>query len=165
MKVSKNFSAQEILPKHWWLTHGPSGLRVMDKRIIDANQAVRDRQGKGRKVNDWASGGNRNQSGLRVPGMSHYNLLSMHSWGKALDSISNTIPHEELWEDIITNPDDFWEMGFTCIESINRAPTWLHGDCRTFDYIGDPIEELQIIEKVEGVWRNFSVDEWKANFG
>lgn len=163
MYVTPNITAQEVLPEEMWNTYGANGLRLMDMRIIEAEQAIRERQGYPRYINTWSLGmdDNRNESGLRILGQEYYNLLSQHSYGRALDSISHDVPHEELWEDILDNPHWYWQAGITVVESINIAPTWLHKDCRAFDYNGNPITELMICDKIEGQWNLFTVNQWK----
>lgn len=164
MNLTDNITAQEVLPKETWDKYGSTAVRLIDPRITMANQLIRERQGTPRYFNTWNLNhwSNRNWSGLRTPGSKYYNELSQHSYGRALDSISDAVPHEETWQDILDNPEWYWEAGVTVVESIKMAPTWLHTDCRGFDYEGWEIIELMIADKEDGKWLLRTVEEWKG---
>lgn len=164
MKVTKNISAMELLPQSVWQKWGAGALRLVDERIVEANQKIRERFGKPRFFNTWAFGGDRDESGLRTPGQKYFSPRSQHTFGRALDSISDFTPHEEVWEDVLDHPEWYWGAGVSVVESIRVASSWLHTDCRGYGYDGRRITELMILDKVNGAWVLVPAREWRAQY-
>lgn len=148
IKVSKNFYADEFLPKELYLDLLKKGridiiLLLIDSRILAATQYERDLFGP-TYINTWCNGydgGIRNWSGLRTPNSPYYSQYSMHT-GKcmAVDTVSPKASAEEKREHIRNNYKIWRGLGITRIESNiairnNKGqivryekPTWLHKD-------------------------------------
>lgn len=124
-KVSKNFILPEFVSKNFWDIHGWNSLWYIDSRIIESCQKLRDNLGIPLTINNWYYGGQRQESGLRVPGMTTYSKYSQHSFGRAVDIISDDMTAEEMREHIFKNPSKYPH-----IKAIERKVNWLHIDCR-----------------------------------
>jgi hypothetical protein len=139
IQLSKNFYADEFLPKAMYEKY-PDWMiiRRIPPHVVALMQAVRDRHG-ARTINNWWHGGDRDQSGLRLPGQSYYKEMASHSWCGAVDSIGIT-PVEEIWEDMEKNYTEVWQpLGLTAIE-IGLSITWLHADTGNFSLLNDYTE-------------------------
>jgi hypothetical protein len=127
-QLTKNLWLDEYIPKEMyikyqhklhWLT------RVLDERMIKADQMLRDRFGSV-TINNWMSGGVRNESGLRTPECKHYSLTSGHTIGKCSDKIFK-VTAEEVLDDIKKN---YRTYGITEIET---GVSWVHSGVRWYD--------------------------------
>lgn len=131
IRLDRNFFADEFIPPSMYQRY-PDWMivRRIPIQLVRAYQAVRDRHG-ARTLNDWWHGGNRNQSGLRIPGQGYYREMASHSWCGAGDSVGVT-PVQEIWEDIRKNYDRVYKpLGVTGIE-VGRNISWLHLDLGNF---------------------------------
>ena len=98
-------------------------MGLVDKRLVEADQKLRDKFGPV-TINNWWHGGDRNWSGIRTPGSSYYSETSQHSWGRASDKVFKDAPAAEVRMHIKTA----WvQLGITCIE---ENVTWVHSDVR-----------------------------------
>lgn len=98
-------------------------IGLLDKRLITADQMLRDEFGKV-TINNWWAGGDRQWSGLRTPDSPYYSPTSQHSFGRASDKLFGSIPANEIRAYIQAN----WaRLGITCIE---EDVGWVHSDVR-----------------------------------
>ena len=131
VQLSPNLWLHEYIPKEMYLDYEKKGklhhLRWMiDDRLINADQALRDRFGS-LTINNWASHGSRKWSGLRTPGSPYYKEASSHSFGRASDKIFSSATAEEVRDEIKKN-QAYWKLqGITAIED---GVSWVHSDCR-----------------------------------
>lgn len=126
VKISRNFFLDEYIPEGLYhqLESKPHILiGLLDKRLIAADQRLRNVFGPV-TINNWATGGDRNWSGIRTPGSPFYSATSQHSWGRASDKIFVQATPEEVRDYIKEN----WKkLGITCIE---ENVGWVHSDVR-----------------------------------
>lgn len=106
----------------WW---------QFDPRILYSAYQLRIIFDQGITINNWLWNGNRQFSGLRLPGDDHFSQTSQHSHGRGLDLVFRRTHPEEVRQFIIKNPLDDRLKYITCIEK--DTPTWLHIDCRNHD--------------------------------
>lgn len=125
MKITKNFYLQEFIPMDMYNEYGSRAAGVMDYRIILSAQALRDNLGIPLSINTWHSCGERYESGLRVMGMKNYRPLSQHTYGRAVDIVSNKMPAQEMREHILQNRDKY-----PYITRMENNVTWLHIDIK-----------------------------------
>lgn len=133
IKLDKNLYLDEYIPEELYKKYDKKPSRLiwmLDNRLVTLDQFMRDRFGSV-TINSWATGGNRNWSGLRTPDSSYYSFTSQHAWGRASDKIFSKVSAEEIRKDIIKNYDKMYKpLGLTCIEA---NVSWLHSDLRNYD--------------------------------
>lgn len=129
MKVSKNFYLQEFVPLSMYEEEGERAIGAIDERIIISAQTLRDELGSPLSINTWHSGGERYESGLRVEGMTHYSRLSQHTYGRAVDIVSNKYLAQELREHILRNP-----RKYPYITRLEDKVSWLHMDLKNTNF-------------------------------
>lgn len=116
------FTTQELVPKQIYQLRGEKARELLDPLIIKAMNLLRHISKCPMVVN--TPDGKRDSSGLRIPTSQHYRTTSMHTVGKAIDSIS-TQPPSFFHKIILENPDLFEMIGFIEIDI-----SWLHIDSR-----------------------------------
>jgi hypothetical protein len=128
MKVTNNFSIQELVDKIVITARGSSSIQLIDIRIVRVAQWLRDFTGDEIVVNNWNTGGQYHESGLRDPFTKTGAKFSQHKFGRALDlKFKNTKP-EVVRQIIRDNWEELKALGLTTIEK--DTPTWVHIDCR-----------------------------------
>ena len=129
MYIPKYFKPQELVPRSVYEDRGEKSYQLIDDRLLRIADFLRERFGS-ITVNNWSYGGNRTQSGLRIPGQQYYRPYSQHTFGRALDMIFNerSAQSVRLWlrnnQDFICK--NFQITGFTVEENVS----WLHIDLR-----------------------------------
>ena len=128
MNITKNFTVQELVPAEVYTERGDAAAQLMDIRIVNVAQWLRDKTGKSITINSWGSGGQYKESGLRNFETSTGAKWSQHKFGRALDLKVQGMEAEEVRQLIRNNWAELREIGLTCIEK--DTPTWVHIDCR-----------------------------------
>lgn len=96
---------------------------LLDKRLILADQALRDHFGPV-TINNWWMEGPRQYSGLRTTESPDFSPTSQHTFGRASDKLFSLATAEEVREWIRKN----WQsLSIFCIE---ENVNWVHSDCR-----------------------------------
>lgn len=132
MSVTPNFKYEEFVPQ-WVIRQGIPPAWVLDPRLPNLAQRIRDRFGAPMTINNWHRGGSRTHSGFRGPHTSVGAPLSQHRFGRAIDFLIEGYTPDEIREDIKKNYDIYRHWGLTTIEGGEFAPTWVHADIRTTD--------------------------------
>ena len=104
-----------------WMFFNPVFLRSLDR--------VRHHFGVPVTVNDWATGGQLSQRGLRV----HTSVgatYSQHRFGNAGDYNVEGMEAEEIRQEILKKPDHHDFELITCVEV---GVSWVHHDCRNIN--------------------------------
>jgi hypothetical protein len=127
-KPAQHFAIQELVPEEVFLARGQRAWQLIDNRLIENYDALREQLGTPITINDWTSGGNRSASGLRVPGMAHFSLYSMHTFGKAGDSVCS-IPAQDIRNMIKAGEIEMPHPA--CFEEFDGM-SWFHMDVRNF---------------------------------
>ena len=125
MKVTKNFSLKEFVSKETWDKYKSKSLWFIEPRIIETAQTLRDILNTPLTINSWSYGGNRNESGLRIPEHKNYSPYSQHTFGRAIDIISSKYTADEMPDHIIKN-----SFLYPHINAMELKVNWLHIDCR-----------------------------------
>jgi hypothetical protein len=140
IQISKNFYLDEFIDPATYAARGSRSIELIDIRLIDAIQYMRDDLGP-LFVNTWARGGTRRLSGLRPHDTTVGAKWSQHKFGNALDIISPTLEPAEIHRFIHEKEDLFLGKGWvTTLEDLRDTPTWTHMDNR---YTG--MEKLRIV--------------------
>jgi hypothetical protein len=127
MKVSKNFILQEFVDPVTYKAMGEKSLWLIDKRIIDLAQFLRDHFNVPVIINNWHLGGRYDESGLRQFNTTTGATRSQHKYGRAADLKFSGLKPEEIRNEIRKSPI-LLSLGLTTIEK--DTPTWVHIDCR-----------------------------------
>ena len=135
MKHCKHFRIEELVPPKVFEDRGLLAWELMDERIIEAADWLRDEFGPA-TINDWFWGGNRTESGLRTPDCTFYRPYSQHTFGRALDIIFKDADADDVRAWMTTdfsderhgNPAEWME-----VTGIEDGISWVHIDCRNFD--------------------------------
>jgi len=146
IKVSENFYLDEFIDPYSFFYTLDNGLSLVDIRIFDFAQTLRNHKESGLRINNWwwyyekhklemplsviiNNIENNNSlskwSGLRTPRSSYYSVTSAHSTGKAIDPKGDSKLYFEIVKE---NAKEFYDLGVRRIEDISITPTWLHGD-------------------------------------
>jgi len=125
LKVSNNFHLKEFVSPILYDKYGDKSLWFIDQRIIQSAQDLRDNLGVSLTINNWHYGGDRYMSGLRTSEMKIYRPFSQHSFGRAVDIVSDKITADEMREHILMNQEKYPH-----ITTLEGNVSWLHMDCR-----------------------------------
>jgi hypothetical protein len=128
MNITKNFTVQELVPPEVYTERGDAVAQLMDVRIINVAQWLRDKLGKPITINNWNTGGQYKESGLRNFETSTGAKWSQHKYGRALDLKITDMQAEDVRKFIRLNWATLKTMGLTTIEK--DTPSWVHIDCR-----------------------------------
>lgn len=126
--MTKNFSVKELVPPDVYSIRGEASSQLMDIRIVNVAQYIRDKIGKPIIINNWSSGGQYKESGLRNFLTSTGAKFSQHKFGRALDLKVVGMDAEDVRNWIRSNWNELKAIGLTTIEK--DTPTWIHIDCR-----------------------------------
>jgi len=124
--LTKNLWLDEYIPENLYkrLQKKPHILiGLLDRRLIMADQMLRDQFGPV-TINNWWDNGERNWSGIRTVESPYYSETSQHTWGRASDKIFKDATEQEVREYI---KGMYEELGITCIE---ENVSWIHSDTR-----------------------------------
>lgn len=132
MKVSQNFILQEFIPPDIYAERGDKSIELLDNRIISLAQFFRDYFGS-ITINNWDSGGQYKESGLRSPLTTTGSKWSQHKFGRGADlKFTGTTP-QKAYAEVLKHQKLFYEKGLRVMEDIAFTATWLHIDCRTIN--------------------------------
>lgn len=126
IKLTRNLSLHEYMPQDIYKRYiGKEHILIglLDKRMVEADQMLRERFGP-ITINNWWWGGDRNWSGLRTQDSPYYSPTSQHSFARASDKLFKYVTAEEVREDIKVNCKKY---GITAIE---EGVSWVHSDTR-----------------------------------
>lgn len=142
----KHFKPEELVSRAAFEKLGAARvLRYFDPRILmmaDKLAELFNYDHNGKKIgsatiNNWLWGGNRQFSGLRLPGEPHYKEFSDHSFGRALDIVFSAIDAQSVRDFIEDNAEMFPYITF--IEE-GSSITWLHISCSNLAGFGHSIK-------------------------
>jgi len=127
MKLSKNFSLEELVHPDFINMLGDRAAHLINPRLVDTCQALRDQVQTGITINDWHRGGNFKFSGLRPLDSTVGAKRSMHKTGKAADLKFTGLTAEKVYYHILNNQDKYPYI--IRMESIDYTPSWIHIEC------------------------------------
>jgi hypothetical protein len=120
VKVSKSFFADEFLYP------GETDINKIDLRLIEVAQWVRDTTGKPVTINNYATGGQYKESGLRDVNTATGAKKSAHKEGKAIDIKVKGMTAKEVYDWCLDHQMELYAMGIREIEDTKYTPTWTH---------------------------------------
>ena len=129
MKLTKNFSLEEFVPKKYIDWYGTTvSMGFIDKRIVQVVQFFRNRYNKPIVINGEFGGLTFTESGVRSFNTQTGAMMSQHKFGRAADMKWIGMDADEVRADIINNYEKFVSKGLTTVEK--NTDTWIHVDCR-----------------------------------
>lgn len=130
VQVTVNFYLDELVPKSILDARGERAIQLLDMRIIQAAQFIREQLGETIYVNNWFNGGNLDECGLRTFNTKTGAVWSQHKFGRALD-LHSSAGVKRMYEVVKDNEKTLIaDQLLTTVEDISFTPTWLHIDCR-----------------------------------
>ena len=129
MKISENYVIQEFVTPEAYLAFGERSIWFIDERIIKLADWLCDYFKDKVIVNNWHTGGQYHESGLRNFNTTTGATWSQHKRGTAADFKVPGFEPEEVREVIRTYFQSLnTRFGVTTIEQ--NCPTWVHIDLR-----------------------------------
>lgn len=124
--ICKSFRIEELVSEKTYSDRGVRAWQMFDDKILITIDAIKARFPQGSMtINNWLWSGDRQYSGYREPGSPWYSQYSMHSFGKAMDSVFSDYDTEEVRTYVLNNPEEF-----SYVTGIEMGVSWLHVDCR-----------------------------------
>lgn len=119
IQCTKNFFQDEFVY--------PGGdFSLMDSKIVLATQWVREQIGLPVTVNNYATGGQYKESGLRSQTTTTGAKKSAHKEGKAVDIKIKGMTAKEVWDWCMDRQMELYDLGIREIEHWENTPTWTH---------------------------------------
>ena len=146
IKVSENFYLDEFIDPVTYSRFGAKSQRYIRQEIIKIAQTLRSFSGLSCEINNWATGGAYEESGLRNFETSTGAKYSAHKFGGSVDIKIGDLDSHEMAKIIIDNYEDIFKpLGVTRIEDPSytkgKYRSWLH-----IDTMWTGSDELQIIK-------------------
>lgn len=120
IKCTANFYQDEFLHP------GETDISKMDTKIILVTQWIREQIGLPVTVNNYATGGQYKESGLRSQTTKTGAKKSAHKEGKAVDIKVKGMTAKEVWDWCMDRQMELYAMGVREIEHWEDTPTWTH---------------------------------------
>ncbi len=128
--VSKNFVIQEFVDKDTFDKEGDKSIDLLDKRVIDIAQFLRDDIGLPITINNWHTGGQYHESGLRDFNTKTGAKNSAHKKGQAIDVKAKGYDGQKWYDYVVKNAKKLYDLGLRRIEDKSIATTWCHMDIK-----------------------------------
>lgn len=120
VKISTHFYADEFLHPN------ETDISKIDNKLILVAEWLRNQLGKPVVINNYATGGQYKESGLRDPNTSTGAKKSAHKIGKAIDIKVVGMTAKEVFDFCLANELQLYAMGVREIEDHAYTPTWVH---------------------------------------
>jgi len=128
--ISAHFDLREFIDPVTYQARGEDSIGLINKKLIAIAEFVRTKLGKPVTINNWHTGGQYKESGLRNPNSKTGAKLSQHKLGNAIDCKVNGYGGNEWYQFVKDNAKELFNLGVRRIEDKNIATTWLHIDCK-----------------------------------
>ena len=129
IKLSDHFYIDEVIPKEVYMQFYEKSVQFLDPRLAQMIEGIRNYFNVPITINNWFTGGDRHESGFRLPDTKTGVRLSQHKFGRAADLVfPKGTDYEKIRQTIRDKYDTFRKMGISTIEKDTN--TWLHIDCR-----------------------------------
>ncbi|TAJ71168.1 MAG: hypothetical protein EPO45_20325 [Sphingobium sp.] len=149
MKISKNFVLQEFVYPEAFAKHGADAIDFIDKKLIDIAEFIRTKIGVPITINNWHTGGQFKESGLRNPNTTTGAKLSQHKLGKAIDTKAKGYDGQKWYDFVKANSKALYDLGVRRIEHKSLATTWLHIDLK--EHGKKCIQVVDLVKVVEEI--------------
>ena len=123
----KHFIIQQLVPPEIYTSRGEGAWELLDSNLLIVLDQLYETFGR-ITINNWHSGGQYKESGLRLWASTTGAAFSQHKYGRAADCKPLDITVKQLYEGIIANQAQFPLL--TTLENNAATPTWVHVDVR-----------------------------------
>lgn len=118
-KCTKNFYQDEFI-------YEGGDFNLLDPKIIIVAQWLRDTLGKSVTINNWATGGQYKESGLRSLTTTTGAKKSAHKEGKAIDIKVKGMTAKQVYDWCLLHKDELYSLGIREIEDQRYTSSWVH---------------------------------------
>lgn len=148
--VSPHFTIEEFVDKATFEAEGENSITFIDKNLISIAEFIRTDIGKPVTINNWHTGGQFKESGLRNPNTTTGAKKSTHKTGKAIDVKVKGMGGKEWYEYVVKNAKKLYELGLRRIEDKSLATTWCHMDTKEHGKKGviQVVDLTDIVEEI-----------------
>ena len=129
----KFFSLAELVPPEVFTRRGEKAWELLRPDALEMLDRLRTQFGPC-TVNNWQSGGQYKESGLRAFLTLTGAEYSMHKYGGAFDCKFRNATPEEVFQFVTNLPEKFPRI--TAVEDVAFTPTWFHFDVRNPSWSG-----------------------------
>lgn len=126
MKISEHFDLREFIDPVTYKELGEKSIDKIDKRLVDIAELLRKLAGKPVTINNWFSGGQYKESGLRRMDSPTGAKRSAHKEGKAIDCKVAGMSVANVQALVMAHEKEFFDAGVRQMEDISFTPTWTH---------------------------------------
>lgn len=129
----RNFKIEEFVSPEMFKRRGSKCIELLDERLLDTMDSLRENLGKPITINNWLWNGNRTQSGLRDADFygsttKYHSSLSQHKYGRAADFLVKGMAAWQVRKHILENIEKYPHIKF-----LECDISWVHIDVRTGD--------------------------------
>lgn len=144
-QISEHFVIQEFVNPETYAEHKEDSIDFIDKKLIDIAEFVRVDLGVAVTINNWHTGGQFKESGLRDSNTKTGSKKSAHKSGKAIDVKVKGMTGNMWYEFVKRNAKNLYDLGLRRIEDKSLAISWCHMDTKEH---GEP-HVIQIVDLTE----------------
>ena len=148
--VSKHFTVEEFVNPEAFKEHGDDSIDLIDHKLIDIAEFIRNDLGKPVTINNWHTGGQYHESGLRDANTKTGSKKSAHKLGKAIDVKVAGMGGSEWYAYVIKNSKALYNLGLRRIEDKKLATTWCHMDTKEhgIPHVIEVVDLTSVVEKI-----------------
>lgn len=143
MKISLHFNLEEFIDPVTFSEKGADSIHCIDVKLIEIAELLRSITGHPVTINDWSTGGQYKESGLRRMDSPTGAKHSAHKEGKAIDCKVDGMSAPAVHALVLANESKFYDAGVRQMEDIAFSPTWTHLSTRGTD---NDQKKIQIIK-------------------
>ena len=140
MQKCKYFNIKELVSNNVYSVWGEQAWMFFDPDVLNDLDTIRQQWGRGIIINNWSSGGNLSQCGLRsnidpIVKEKKSLYLSAHCMSKGFDLHDTKGSNKALFQLCYDLIEQKKLKKFKRLENISNTPTWVHIDCFQSDRI------------------------------
>lgn len=126
IKISDHFYLTEFVDPKTYKDLGEYAIHKFDNNLIQIAEFIRNGIGKPVIINNWATGGQYKESGLRQPNTTTGAKRSAHKEGKAIDIKVLGMNSDDVWDWCMDHQKELYALGVREIEDKSFTKGWTH---------------------------------------
>lgn len=148
MKASTHFEIEEFIDPVTFEAEGEQSILRIDYKLIDIAEFIRVDTGLPVTINNWHTGGQYKESGLRNKDSKTGAPKSTHKLGKGIDVKIKNYYGLDWYNYVKKNAKKLYELGLRRIEDKSMATTWCHMDTKEHGF-KDTIQIVDLTKVTE----------------